>query len=44
MTNSEEFEKERVLTEQLNCRFAMISFVAAKGAYLTTGQIIPGIV
>ena len=29
--------------EELNGRAAMIGFVAAIGAYITTGQIIPGI-
>jgi|TARA_B100000073_G_scaffold328326_1_gene314792 hypothetical protein len=29
--------------EVLNGRAAMIGFIAAVGAYLTTGQIIPGI-
>ena len=29
--------------ERLNGRLAMIGFVAAIGAYVTTGQIIPGI-
>ena len=29
--------------EQLNGRLSMIGFVAAVGAYLTTGQLIPGI-
>jgi hypothetical protein len=29
--------------EILNGRLAMIGFVAAVGAYMTTGQIIPGI-
>lgn len=29
--------------EELNGRAAMIGFVAALGAYLFTGQIIPGI-
>ena len=37
-------EKEKVVAEQLNGRFAMIGFIAAIGAYLTTGQIIPGII
>ena len=33
-----------VLTaEMANGRWAMIGFVAAIGAYVTTGQIIPGI-
>tara|TARA_R100001509_G_scaffold161032_1_gene129608 strand:+ start:154 stop:261 length:108 start_codon:yes stop_codon:yes gene_type:complete len=29
--------------EKLNGRAAMIGFVAAVGAYLTTGQILPGV-
>jgi len=29
--------------EKLNGRLAMIGFVAAVGAYLATGQIIPGV-
>ena len=37
---------EKIFTEaseRLNGRAAMIGFVAALGAYLTTGQVIPGI-
>jgi len=37
-------EKEKVVAEKLNGRFAIIGFIAAMGAYLTTGQIIPGFV
>jgi len=29
--------------ELLNARLAMIGFIAAVGAYFTTGQIIPGV-
>ena len=29
--------------EMMNGRWAMMGFVAAVGAYLTTGQIIPGV-
>lgn len=29
--------------EKLNGRLAMIGFVAAVGAYLVTGQVIPGV-
>ena len=29
--------------ERWNGRLAMIGFVAAAGSYLTTGQIIPGV-
>ena len=36
-------EKEKVVAETINGRVAMIGFVAAVGAYATTGQIIPGI-
>ena len=38
-----EVEKENVFAEKLNGRFAMLGFVAAVGAYATTGNIIPGI-
>ena len=34
-------EKEKIVAERLNGRFAMQGFVALVGAYLTTGQIIP---
>ena len=37
-------EKEKIVAEQLNGRFAMMGFVALIGAYLTTGQIIPGFI
>ena len=37
-------EKHKVFAEKLNGRAAMLGFVAAVGAYLTTGQIIPGFV
>ena len=37
-------EKEKVVAETLHGRFAMLGLVAAIGAYLTTGQIIPGFV
>ena len=37
-------EKEKVVAETLNGRFAMIGLIAAIGAYLTTGQLIPGFV
>ena len=37
-------EKEKVVAETINGRFAMIGLIAAIGAYLTTGQIIPGFV
>ena len=32
------------VAEELNGRLAMIGFIALVGAYLTTGQIIPGFI
>ena len=43
-SNIKAVEKEKVVAEPLNGRFAMIGLIAAIGAYLTTGQIIPGFV
>ena len=42
--NSKSIEKEKMVAETLNGRFAMMGLIAAIGAYLTTGQIIPGFV
>ena len=41
-TEPKTIEKEKIVAEKLNGRFAMLGFVAAIGAYVTTGQIIPG--
>ena len=38
-----EIEKQKVFAEKLNGRAAMLGFVAAIGAYATTGNIVPGI-
>ena len=43
-SNIKAVEKEKVVAETLNGRFAMLGLIAAIGAYLTTGQIIPGFV
>ena len=43
-SNTQKVEKEKEIAETLNGRFAMIGLIAALGAYLTTGQIIPGFV
>ena len=37
-------EKEKVVAEKLNGRLAMLGIIAGIGAYLTTGQLIPGFV
>ena len=43
-TSTKKIEKEKVVAEKLNGRFAMMGFTALIGAYLTTGQIIPGFI
>ena len=43
-TNTKTIEKEKIVAERLNGRFAMMGFIALVGAYLTTGQVIPGII
>ena len=43
-TESKIVEKEKIVAEKLNGRFAMLGFIALLGAYLSTGQIIPGFV
>ena len=43
MTTPKPVEKEKLFAEKLNGRAAMLGFIAAVGAYLTTGQIIPGV-
>ena len=42
--NSKVIEREKIIAEKLNGRFAMLGFIALVGAYLTTGQIIPGFI
>ncbi len=37
-------EPEKIIAERVNGWAAMLGFFAAVGAYLTTGQIIPGLV
>ena len=43
-TKVKTIKQEIVVAETLNVRFAMIGLIAAVGAYLTTGQLIPGFV
>ena len=44
MTTPKPIEKEKLVTEKLNGRLAKHGIEAGLGAYLTTGQIIPGFV
>ena len=44
MKNTKTVEKEKIIAEKLNGRFAIMGYIALIAAYLTTGQIIPGFV
>ena len=44
MTTPKLIEPQKRVAEKLNCRLAMLGIVAGIGAYLTTGQLIPGFV
>ena len=44
MTTPKPIEQETVVAERLNGRLAMLGIIAGIGAYLTTGQLIPGFV
>ena len=37
-------DPQKVTAEKLNGRFAVLGVIALVGAYVTTGQIIPGII
>ncbi len=39
-----DIERQKVVAEKLNGRLAMLGIIAGVGAYLTTGQLIPGFV
>ena len=43
-TETKTIEREKLVAEKLNGRLAMIGIIAGIGAYLTTGQLIPGFV
>ena len=38
-----EYETRWEVAERLNGRLAMLGFIVAVGTYLTTGQILPGV-
>ena len=46
MTNNNDrnIDPQKITAEKLNGRFALLGVIALVGAYVTTGQIIPGIV
>ena len=39
-----EVEKQKLVSQKLKGRLAMLGIIAGIGAYLTTGQLIPGFV
>ena len=39
-----EIEREKLVAEKINGRLSMLGIIAGIGAYLTTGQLIPGFV
>ena len=43
-SNKNEIEQQKSIAEKLNGRVAMLGIIAGIGAYLTTGQLIPGFV
>ena len=43
-SNNKEIEAQKGVAEKLNGRLAMLGIIAGIGAYLTTGQLIPGFV
>ena len=37
-------DPQKIIAEKLNGRFALLGLTALVGTYITTGQIIPGVV
>ena len=37
-------DSQKISAEKLNGRFALIGVIALVGAYISTGQIVPGII
>ena len=42
--STQKVEPEKIFAERVNGCAAMIGLLAAIGAYLTTGQILPGVI
>ena len=43
-SKSRNINPQKITAEKLNGRFALLGVIALVGAYVTTGQIIPGMV
>ena len=42
--NKRNIDPQKTKAEKLNGRFALVGLVALVGAYITTGQIVPGVI
>ena len=43
-TQPRNIDPQKTKAEKLNGRFALVGVIALIGAYITTGQIVPGII
>ena len=41
---SRNIDPQKISAKNLNGRFALVGLIALVGAYITTGQIVPGII
>ena len=41
---SRNIDAQKIRAENLNGKFALVGLIALVGAYITTGQIVPGII
>ena len=41
---SRNIDRQKIRAENLNGRFALVGLIALVGAYITTGQIVPGVI
>ena len=41
---SRNIDFQKIRAENLNGRFALVGLIALVGAYITTGQIVPGVI
>ena len=42
--HSRNIDPQKIRAENLNGRFAIVGLIALVGAYITTGQIVPGVI
>ena len=41
---SRNIDHQKIRADNLNGRFALVGLIALVGAYITTGQIVPGVI